>query len=45
MLWPIENFEKCLMTHQYMPKIFHDLPPPKKKTPLAAPPIYLMYSL
>ena len=23
-LWPIKNFQKYFMAHQYMPKIFHD---------------------
>ena len=44
-LWPIKNFEKYLMFHQYMPKIFHDTnknsqptPPPPPTPPLT----YLM---
>ena len=36
--WPIKNFEKYFMAHQYMPKIFHD---PHKNLP-ALPPTYLM---
>ena len=34
--WPIKNFEKDIMTDQYMPKIFHDPhknpPPPLLRT-------------
>ena len=29
-LWPIKNFEKYFMAHQYVPKIFHD---PHKNPP------------
>ena len=39
MLWPIKNFEKHFMAHQYMPKFFHK----PHKIPLAPPPTYLMY--
>ena len=39
-MWPIKNFEKHFMAHQYMPKIFHG----PHKDPLAPPPTYLMYS-
>ena len=32
-MWPIKNFEKYFVAHQYMPKIFHDphktLQPPR----------------
>ena len=34
--WPIKNFEKYFMVHQYMPKIFHD---PTKTIP---PPSYIL---
>ena len=37
--WPIKNFEKIFMAHQYMPKIFHG----PHKNPLPPPPTYLMY--
>ena len=36
----MENFEKYLMAHQYMPKKFRD---PHKNSP-TPPPTYLMYS-
>ena len=29
-MWPIKNFEKYFIAHQYMPKIFHD---PHKNSP------------
>ena len=32
--WPIKNFEKYFMTHQYMPKIFHG---PHKNSPAPPP--------
>ena len=38
-LWPIKNFEKYFMVHQYLPKLFHD----PHKNPPAAPPTFLMY--
>ena len=38
-MWPIKNFEKYFMAHQFMPKIFHD---PHKHSPVS-PPTYLMY--
>ena len=38
----MENFEKYLMAHQYMPKKFRD---PHKNSPTPPPPpTYLMYS-
>ena len=37
-LWPIKNFGKYFMAHQYMTKIFHEL----HKDPPARPPMYLM---
>ena len=36
-MWPIKNFEKYFMAHQYMPKILHH----PHKNPLAPPPTYL----
>ena len=39
-LWPIKNFEKFFMAHQYMPKIFHG----PHKNPPDPRPTYLMYS-
>ena len=39
-MWPIKNFEKYLMAHQYMPKIFHG---PHKNPPPPLPPTYLIY--
>ena len=38
-MWPIKNFEKYFMAHQYMPKILHD----PHKNPPPPPPKYLMY--
>ena len=38
-MWPIKNFEKYFMAHQYMPKIFHG---PHKNSP-APSPTCLMY--
>ena len=38
-LWPIKNFEKYFMIHQYMPKIFQE---PYKNPPPPSPK-YLMY--
>ena len=38
-LWPIKNFQKYFMTHQYKLKIFHD----PCKNPPAPSPIYLVY--
>ena len=35
-LWPIKNFEKYFMFHQYMPKIFHDTN--KNSQPHSPPP-------
>ena len=37
--WPIKNFEKYFMAHQYMLKIFHG----PHKNPLAPVPTYLMH--
>ena len=38
-MWPIKNFEKYFMAHQYTPKIFHH----SHKNPLLLPsPTYLM---
>ena len=37
--WPIKNFEKFFMAHQYMPKIFYG---PHKNPPVPLP-TYLMY--
>ena len=36
-LWPIKNFEKYLMFHQYMPKIFHDTNKNSQPTPPPPP--------
>ena len=36
-LWPMKNFEKYFMAHQYMSKLFHDShknPPPTQTLPL-----------
>ena len=33
-MWPIKNFEKYFMAHQYVPKIFHD--PSKTLHPINA---------
>ena len=38
-MWPIKNFQKYFMAHQYMLKIFHD----PQKNPPVPPPTYLMY--
>ena len=37
-MWHIKNFAKYFMSHQYMPKIFHD----SDKSPPAPSPTYLM---
>ena len=37
-MWPIKNFQKYFMVHQYMPKTFHD----PYRNPLAPPPTFLM---
>ena len=38
-MWPIKNFEKFIMVHQYKSKLFHYL----HKKPPASPTTYLMY--
>ena len=38
-MWPIKNFQKHFMDHQYIPKIFHD---PCKNPPVTSP-THLMY--
>ena len=38
-LWPVKNFERYFMAHQYMPKLSHD----PHKNSLAPSPTYLMY--